>query len=170
VPGLDLAKTQLILIAFDGSPASEHAVRESGKLLSGRGALVVVVWKAGLGFELLELPASSIGLPPAPIDFRTAAEVDLQLAEASQRLAERGAGLARDAGFEAEGLAVADDPDAPVAETIVRVAQERDAEAIVVGAHGHGKISSVILGSTSRDVIRGAPCPVVVVSGSAQRS
>jgi hypothetical protein len=41
-------------------------------LLGERPAIVVVVWKVGLAFELIELPASSIGLPPAPLDILTA--------------------------------------------------------------------------------------------------
>jgi nucleotide-binding universal stress UspA family protein len=150
-----------IVVAYDGSEASEHALRAAGGLLSGWPALVVVVWKAGLGTELVALPASSIGLPPAPIDVRTAVEVDRELAEGAQRVAQHGAELAREAGLDAEGLAVADDPHTPVAETIVRVVRERDARAVVVGAHGHG-LSSLLLGSTSRDVIRHAPCPVIV--------
>jgi nucleotide-binding universal stress UspA family protein len=32
----------------------------------------------------------------------------------------------------------------------------------VVGPHGHGRIGEVILGSTTRDLIRRATCPVVV--------
>jgi nucleotide-binding universal stress UspA family protein len=59
-------------------------------------------------------------------------------------------------------MAVADEVDVPVAETLVNVARERDAAAMVVGAHGHGRLSETLLGSTSRDVIRRAPCPVVV--------
>lgn len=156
--------TGAVVIAYDGSRAGELAVRDAGRLLSGRPALVLVVWKAGLGFELLELPTATVGLPPASIDVSTAIEVDEELAERSRRLAQQGAELARASGFaNAEGLAVADDPDIPVSETIVRVARERDAQAIVVGAHGHGRLGEVILGSTSRDVIRHADRPVVVV-------
>jgi nucleotide-binding universal stress UspA family protein len=152
-----------IVIGYDGSEAADHAVREAGALLSGRPALVIVVWKEGLGFELIELPAATIGLPPAALDVHTALEIDQAMAERSQQLAQKGAGLARESGFEAEGLAIADELHIPVAETLVRVARERDAQAMVVGAHGHGRASEVILGSTSRDVIRHAPCPVVVV-------
>jgi nucleotide-binding universal stress UspA family protein len=151
-----------ILVAYDGSPASEHALRQAGELLAPRPALVVVVTKEGVGFELMELPTANVGLPPAALDVRTAIEVDETMHEHAQRLAQKGVGLARDAGFEAEGLAVAEDLHVPVAEAIVRVANERDAQAVVVGAHGHSKLGDVILGSTSRDVIRHAPCPVVV--------
>jgi nucleotide-binding universal stress UspA family protein len=151
-----------ILIAYDGTPSSDHAVREAGRLLRGRRALVVVVYKQGIGFELMELPTATVGLPPAPLDVRTALELDEELTERSQRLAQQGAELARDAGFEPEALAVADDVDASVAETIVGLAADRSADAIVMGAHGHGRLSEAVLGSTTRDVIRRAPCPVVV--------
>jgi nucleotide-binding universal stress UspA family protein len=151
-----------ILIAYDGSPSADHAIREAGRLLAGRRALVVAVYQQGVGFELAELPATSIGAPPPPIDIRTALDVDEELAERSQMMAQHGAGLAREAGFEAEALAVADDVDMPVAETIVNVASEQSADAIVMGAHGHSRLSQAVLGSTSREVIRRAPCPVVI--------
>jgi nucleotide-binding universal stress UspA family protein len=120
---------------------------------------VVVVWKAGLAFELLELPTSSVGLPPAPLDLRTALEADRSLYEGAQRAAEQAAGLARTLGLEAEPLVVAEEPEISVAESLVRLARERDAPAIVVGAHAHGGL----LGSTSRAVVREARCPVLVV-------
>ena len=157
----------MVVIGYDASDAAEHAIREAGRLLAGKRALVVVVWKQGLGFELMELPAATIGMPPTTLDVRTALEIDRELAASSERLAQKGAALARDAGFtDAEGLAVADDPDVSVAATIVRVARERDAEGIVVGAHNQGALSEVLLGSTSRDVIRRADRPVVVVRES----
>jgi nucleotide-binding universal stress UspA family protein len=151
-----------ILIGYDGSPASRHAVSEAGALLAGHPALVVVVWKQGIAFELQELPTVA-GLPGAPVDVRTALEIEDALYERSRRLAEQGAQIAREAGFQAESLVVADEVDVTIAETLVKMARERDAQAIVVGAHGHGRMSEILLGSTSRDVIRRATCPVVVV-------
>ena len=151
-----------ILIAYDGSPSADHAIREAGGLLAGRRALVVVVYQQGIGFELEELPSVTIAAPPAPLDIRMALDVDQELAERSQMLARHGSELAREAGFEADALAVADDVDMPAAETIVTVAREQSAAAIVVGAHGHSRLSEAVLGSTSRDVIRRAPCPVVI--------
>lgn len=151
-----------ILIGYDGTRTSEHAVREGAGLLGGRPALVVVVWKAGLAFELIELPASSIGLPPAPLDIRTALEIDRALYEAAQRGAQRAAALARTLGLEAEALVIAEDPDITVAETLLRIARERDAQVIVIGSHPHGGL----LGSTTRSVVRDARCPVLVVRAS----
>ncbi|MEA2268370.1 MAG: hypothetical protein QOC64_980 [Solirubrobacteraceae bacterium] len=150
-----------IVIAFDGTPDAEAALREAAELLRTRKAVVVVVWKQGLAFELMELPAVT-GLPPAPIDVRTALEIDERLYESARHLAQQGARLASELGLEAEGLAVAEDPDVPVSAPIVRVARERDSQAIVVAPHHHGKRGPLVLGSVSRDVVRHAPCPVVM--------
>ncbi|MDX6672060.1 MAG: hypothetical protein QOI91_2423, partial [Solirubrobacteraceae bacterium] len=107
-----------ILIGYDGSPASEHAVREAGALLAPRPALVVVVWEAGMGFLVSSLPAGTLDIPPAPIDVRAALEVEDAMYERAQRLAEQGARQAREAGLDAEGLTVAD--EASVADTLLR--------------------------------------------------
>lgn len=149
-----------VIIGYDGSPASERAVRETGELLTGRRALVVNVWEPGTGFALIAEPT----IPVAPIDIRTALEIDQAMAEAAQRMAQQGADLARAAGLDAEGLAVAD--DITVAETLVRLAKEHDAQCVAVGSHGHRAVREVLVGSTTRDVIRHAPCPVVVVYGA----
>jgi nucleotide-binding universal stress UspA family protein len=152
-----------VVIGFDGTPAAEHAIREGGPLLAGRKAVVLVVWVQGLGFELVTLPASEIGLPPAPADVETALEVDRELLRAAESQAQRGVAIAREAGVAAEPLVVADDPDTAVHETIVRVADQRDAAAILIGTHGHGPIGELLLGVTTRGVLRRAGVPVVVV-------
>lgn len=152
-----------VLIAFDGTPAAEHAVREGGPLLAGRPALVMVVWKRGLGFELVALPASEIGLPPAELDLHAALETDRELYRAAESQAQRGVEVAREVGLDASPLVVADDPETAIHETILRVARERDAVSVLLGSHGHGPISSMLLGATTRGVLRQAEMPVVVV-------
>ena len=154
-----MAGTGPILVAYDTTPASERALREASSLLSGRRALVLVIWKPDLPFELIALPASAIGLPPAQLDVRAVREAGESIYDRARRAAEQAASLARDLGLDAAPLVVADDPEVPVQDTIVSVARERDADAVVVGAHAHGPI----LGSVSRGVIRAAPCAVVVV-------
>ena len=142
-------------------PPPPRAPPPRGRARAARPTVVAVVWKAGLAFELMELPTATIGLPPSPIDVRTAAEIDEHNYESAQHLARQGAELARELGLEADPLVVAEDPETPIAETIVSLAKERDAQAVVVGPHRHGP---VLLGSVSRDVVRHAPCPVVVAS------
>jgi nucleotide-binding universal stress UspA family protein len=46
---------------------------------------------------------------------------------------------------------------------ILRVADEQRADLIVIGAHGHGVIERLFVGSTAQHVVRRAPCPVLVV-------
>jgi len=50
----------------------------------------------------------------------------------------------------------------PAAE-IVAAAQESAADIIVISTHGHTGFKHVLLGSVAEHVIRGAPCPVLVV-------
>lgn len=53
----------------------------------------------------------------------------------------------------------------PVAETIVSKARELNADGIVMGTHGHGKLSGMLLGSVSNKVLHLAPMPVTLVRG-----
>jgi nucleotide-binding universal stress UspA family protein len=156
-----------VVIGYDGSPAAERALAEAAALLGPRPALVVVVWEAGRAFEAAEWSAVTLDVPVPTVDLRTAIELDQAMYAAAERTAQRGAALASSMGVPADSLVVAD--DVSVAGTLVRVAAERDAPALVIGAHGHGALSEVLLGSTSRDVIRHAPCPVVVVREDADR-
>jgi nucleotide-binding universal stress UspA family protein len=147
-----------IVIAFDGSPEAERAVREAPELLAQRRALVVVVAKLGIGFDAVASPSESRDFPPPTMQIRTAAEVDEAVIDRARRLASRGAELASEAGLDAESMVVADEVDVPVAETLVDVARRSDAPAIVTGAHRHGGA----IGPVTRDLIRLAQSPVLV--------
>ena len=95
----------------------------------------------------------------AGLDVRTAFEAETTAYEAAQRLAEHGAAMARQGGLEADGLAVAD--DVTVADTLIRLAGELDAQAVVVGARPHRALGGVDPGSILSGLLRHAPCPVV---------
>jgi len=49
------------------------------------------------------------------------------------------------------------------ADTIVRVAQERSADLIVMSTHGRTGLQHMLLGSVAEKVVRLAPCPVLTV-------
>jgi nucleotide-binding universal stress UspA family protein len=159
-------RTGPVVIGYDGSPVADRALAEVAGLLAPRSALVVVVWEAGRAFEA----AWPVGLEvPVPvIDISAALELEQEAYESAERTARQGAGLAMSMGLQAESLVVAD--EGSVAETLIRVATERDAPAVVVGAHRHGALSEALLGSTSRDVVRHAPCPAIVVREDADRN
>jgi nucleotide-binding universal stress UspA family protein len=153
-----------VIVGFDGMPASEQAVHQAAALFAPRSALVVVVWEAGRAFEAATLPVKALELPRSTLDMRSAFESERAAYEAAERLADQGAALARQAGLEAEGLAVAD--DVSVADTLVRVARELDGQALVIGARGHRDVRRLVLGSTLTGLLREAPCPVVVCGAS----
>ena len=150
-----------VLIAFDGSPTALRALREAAELLAPRAGLVVVVWEAGAAYDFATIPSASLELPPAQLDLRRAAELDQALYANAERLARHGAAVARSLGMPADALAVAD--ELTVSETLVRIADEVDAAAIVVGRHDHGALHDVLVGSTAKGLLRRAPCPVLVV-------
>jgi nucleotide-binding universal stress UspA family protein len=49
------------------------------------------------------------------------------------------------------------------AESIIRVAMTHNSDVIVMGSRGLGRLSGLILGSTSQKVVAHAPCPVLIV-------
>jgi nucleotide-binding universal stress UspA family protein len=53
--------------------------------------------------------------------------------------------------------------EASPADRLIEVADEEDAELLVVGSRGRGALSSAVLGGVSRKVARNARCPVLVV-------
>jgi nucleotide-binding universal stress UspA family protein len=46
---------------------------------------------------------------------------------------------------------------------IIRVADELNADLIILATHGHSGLKHVVLGSTAENVVRHAPCPVLTV-------
>ena len=52
---------------------------------------------------------------------------------------------------------------------IVRFAQERGADLIVMGTRGYGGVKRLLLGSVADHVLRQATCPVLVVPAAAQQ-
>lgn len=46
---------------------------------------------------------------------------------------------------------------------IVKHAQDNKCDLIVIGTHGHGAITHMLLGSVAENVVRSAPCPVLTV-------
>jgi nucleotide-binding universal stress UspA family protein len=151
------------IIAFDGSPAANRAIAAAAKFLGACQVLVVTVWEEGLAYTVpYELSSASPGemITPA-VQPGVALEVDREVHEHAERVAEQGATLARSLGLNAQPLAVPDEGTVP--RTILKVADEHDAAAIVVGSRGLGGLRARLEGSTSKSLLKHAPCPVIVV-------
>jgi nucleotide-binding universal stress UspA family protein len=148
------------IIAYDGSAAARQAVVATTKLLGSCNALVVTVWEAGLAYLTPTAPGQDMVMTP-PVDPGLAREVDVAVHEQAEKLAREGADLAHSLGLDAEPLSVPD--DGGIARTIIDLARDRSAAAIIVGSRGLSGLRARLEGSTSKGLLTHAPCPVLVV-------
>ena len=139
----------MVLLCYDGSADAKAAIDRAGVLLKSSPAVVLSVWepfidvlaRAGLGM--------AYGAPSWDGE-----EVDA----ASER-------RARELGLDAQPRTAV--RDGSVAGAILDVADELDAEAIVLGSRGLTGVKSLLLGSVSHAVLQHADRPVVVVPSPA---
>lgn len=148
-----------ILIAFDGSAAARHAVTDTAWFAQPRQVLVLTVWEAALAYAMVP-GAPGVMMAPA-LNPATMLDIDHELGRRAERIASEGAELARSLGLDAQPLAMADGGD--VVATILNVAREHDAAAIVVGSRGLNGLRARLEGSTSKGVLKRASCPVLIV-------
>jgi nucleotide-binding universal stress UspA family protein len=147
-----------ILFSYDGSPHADAAITAASRLLGQReaSAVVLAVWEPLLVQALRSERFGSMTLAvPAGVD-----EDDGRSSEAARRLAEHGAVLAREAGFDAQARWVAD--SRTIASTVIESADELDADLIVMGSRGLRGISA-FLGSVSNHVLQHTHRPVLIV-------
>lgn len=135
-----------LLLATDLSRSSERAADEAIRLAVESGAQLLVLSVVDPG--RLRLPE---GIFLRRVDQeRTRIEADVQ----------RLVGRARIAGVRATFLVWEGDP----AEAILAAAEAEDADVIVLGSHGRGRLGRLVLGSVSARISEEAQCRVVVVA------
>jgi nucleotide-binding universal stress UspA family protein len=146
-----------ILIGFDDSEEAEDAIQCAARLLAPRRAIVAHVWESPaellLHVDVERLEGEMKG---------AAEELDEGNASEAEAIAARGAELAVEAGLDAVPIALRARPRA--GPTLVKLADEHDVAAVVVGSRGLGGVKSALLGSVSSNVVHHARRPVLVVS------
>jgi nucleotide-binding universal stress UspA family protein len=143
-----------ILLATDGSEETELAARVAVELAKSTGSELHVV-------HVKLIPIT----PPYPevLDWRE----DLERAEREAReLLDEQVKKVEEAGGTVAGVHLRE--EGPPAEEIIALAEELEADLIVVGSRDRGRIRRALTESVSDRVIRRARCPVLVVGAGAR--
>jgi nucleotide-binding universal stress UspA family protein len=142
-----------IVIAYDGSDNARRAITIAAGQIGARHADVVHVW------EPLASASSRLAIY-APMGGATAQELEAE-AKRAQETADEGAQLARDAGFDAQAVALR--TDGPIAAAISDYANEHAPSLVVMGSRGLSGARSFVLGSVSHYVAQHLRVPVLIV-------
>jgi nucleotide-binding universal stress UspA family protein len=130
-----------LILCYDGSSGSKHAIEQVGRWFGGAQSLVVTAWQ------------STPGLCSPRLDHKAAGH--------AQATAEEGVQLAKEAGLVAEPVTV--EAMGPAWQSISDLADHQHAALIVVGSRGLTGLRSVLLGSVSSAVVHHAHHPTLVV-------
>jgi nucleotide-binding universal stress UspA family protein len=144
-----------ILLCYDGSPSSRRALNVACDTLGAKSLTLLHVWD----------PPDDV-LPDAfgadQADSGPSGEYLERLAvERAQTVASAGAEEAAELGCDAEVRIERDRGEAW--QTILEIADEIDAELLVIGTHGTTAVQSELLGSVSGAVVHHSQRPVLVV-------
>lgn len=141
------APLRSIVIGTDGSPSAEAAVRRGAEVARGSGARVHLV-------------TAYPDIPSYRETIRSSAKAEaIDLREVADGVLARAARELEAEGVEVEMHAREGDP----ADVIIRVAEEKDAELIVVGSRGLTGLQRFLLGSVSSKLSHHAPTSLMVV-------
>jgi nucleotide-binding universal stress UspA family protein len=139
-----------ILVPTDFSADAELAIATAHRLLAPpeQDARLILI-------HAFNLPVEYTAYGPIPISLNflkdTGLEAERRLFEAAQRLEREG--------LTVETVAREGDP----AQVIAAEAEERGADLIAMGTHGHSGLHHLLLGSTAERVVQHARCPVMTI-------
>ena len=140
-----------IVLATDGSAASEHAAKLAVGLARTHGAKLTALYVAD------PYPYMGVG-EVNPMGYQAYSAAAQQLAAQAHATVES---FCKDGGAAVE-LQARLVEDVAAASGIVQTAQELGADLIVVGSHGRSGIARLMLGSVATKVVAESPIPVLV--------
>jgi len=140
-------------VAYDGEPESRMALRSAVDLARQYDAELRVI---------AVTPTLTDEVSPGRIGHTKAGYLEVLRGRVSRRLA---AGMAEvPAGVEATSVLLEGDPAREIA------AQGVELDLLVLGSRGYGPLRRTLLGGVAREVVKLAPCPVIVLPRSADGS
>ncbi len=148
-----MAPQTRVLVCFDDSPGGIAAVATAARLFPGAPAVVVHAWRR------TPLTGYSYSQVMLPLEIQT--DLDTEMAQHSNEIADKGASLARAAGLDAQPSSR--ESEGPVWQELIAAAKAENAEVIVMGSRGFGEMKALLLGSTSSAVAHHSKLPVLIV-------
>ena len=149
-------RLRTILIPTDFSGCANYALPYAAAIARATKATIICV-------HVVEPIAPAVGYTglaePLPI-----ADISEQLEDSAERELPKLAECDECAGLNVEEVMVHGD----AAAEIVRVAEEREVDLIVISSHGRTGLGRILFGSTAEAVVRHASCPVLVVKPPTQ--
>ncbi len=140
-----------ILLATDGSAASDHAAGLAVSLARQHGATLTVLYVVD------PYPFLGVGeVNPLGFDAYMAAARE-QAARAQAQVADRAAQA--DGGVQVQARLV---EDVTVLDGILKTVQQEGCDLVVIGSHGRTGLSRLMLGSVAAKVVAQCPVPVLV--------
>ena len=127
-----------ILVAYDGTREAKEAARVATRHAKAFNARIVLAY-------------SMVGGPEIPKKEFEQAEKELQRQEMALK----------EEGFECEGVLSVRGME--IGEDIIKLAEEKQAEEIIIGIQRKSKVGKLLFGSTAQYIILNAACPVVTV-------
>jgi nucleotide-binding universal stress UspA family protein len=134
-----------ILVAIDGSPASEKALAAAVDLAAH--------YKADLTAISVAVVPEVVGMVDEVDELRQGAEAHFR------QIGAAAVEYARSRGVALRSVVVR----GHAADAIVRYAESEGMNLVVIGQHGHSRITRFFLGSTSDRVSEHSPCTVMIV-------
>ena len=149
-----------ILVALDGSPASNAGLNSALDLAADQQATLVAL-------NVIDDNALPIGLdgsvhPAAYLDAYFAANE-----RNGRKILDRAAAAARARGVKLEPV-ILRPQGGSVADVIVAQQRKLKADVIVLGTHGRRGLRRMLMGSDAEAVVRRAPVPVLLVRGTSR--
>jgi nucleotide-binding universal stress UspA family protein len=141
-----MARSGILVVGLDTSARAALVLAEATHLARALDAKLVVVRAVGIPPEL---PVEALGISPAALPATLLGLARRALDDALS-------------GVPGELVAGVETALGPAWQVLCRVASERKADLLVIGAHGHTILLDRVIGTTASRVVAHAPCSVVV--------
>src|SRR3990172_2147324 len=139
-----------VLLPVDGSQISEHAAEEGLKLAAALGAEAVLLYVVDIA--VVTIPQAESGMSNVEVIRRSFEELGGKALERLKATAAR---------MKVQAEAVMAEGD--VHDEIIRCADEKKADLVVMGTHGRRGLNRLLLGSVAESVARRAHCAVLLI-------